>query len=159
MTDDAQPAPDPKRAPFPELEVDPPSESPASDPNDLGALEEKTHAVLDEARQKMESTQADFESRLAALEQRANHAKSRREQEVREQNRRNRGEQQASSGLAYGMAIAYAIAGVPIGFYLIGLLIESLTGAQGWKNILTIVGIFLGFGYGMYLAQLQNRRS
>ena len=80
-------------------------------------------AKLKQARQSQENTKPKHESLTGSLDQKS------------------------SVAMGMGLSMAYTIIGSPIVGYGIGLLVNKVTGTQGWQIWLTLIGFVIGLGY------------
>ncbi|MBS1701869.1 MAG: hypothetical protein JST12_09430 [Armatimonadetes bacterium] len=65
-------------------------------------------------------------------------------------------DQKSSLSMGLGLTLAYTIIGAPIVGYGAGLLMNKLTGAQGWQIWLTLLGSIIGIGW---VAMVTNRHG
>lgn len=75
-------------------------------------------------------------------------AKTRYDNQRAETEKRQRRDQQDAQGLGIGLVIAYTIAGVPLGGFVIGWIVDAAVGG----NLFKFVGGFIGAVCGVILA-------
>jgi F0F1-type ATP synthase assembly protein I len=93
----------------------------------------------------------EFDERFRQLEDASRQARGKYDNERLEKDRIRREDAKSAAGLGYGLAIAYAIIGVPLLGALIGWVIDSRLGTTLWTGILTVLGAVVGIGYALVL--------
>jgi hypothetical protein len=121
-------------------------------------LTQQTEEAAKRARAQAEALTKDAEERLAAIDRRVKSAKS--SYNKAKTNPEDHGSSLGGSsarGLAFGLAIATSIIGLPIGGFAIGWLIELQGGDPQWKLWLGGGGAVLGIAHGAWLASKVQR--
>jgi len=97
----------------------------------------------------------EFEERVRNLEARANASKNQRAEELRVLKKQKASDAEAAQGLGNGLAVAYAIIGVPMLGFGIGWLIDRQNGGSLFGSLGAVLGMIIGMAYAMFIL---NRR-
>lgn len=111
---------------------------------------------IDQAKEKAAKIDEEFEGKLRNLEARADKAKSLRQNQTREVNRKLASDREAARGLGIGISIAYTIIGLPLFGAGVGWLVDSRLGVDFWKGIGVLIGAILGIGMAFYMINRRN---
>lgn len=115
-------------------------------------------SAIDLAKEKTAKIDEEFEGRLRNLEARADKAKSLRQNQTREVNRKLASDREAARGLGIGISIAYTIIGLPLFGAGVGWLVDSRLGVDFWKGIGVLIGAILGIGMAFYMINRRNNQ-
>lgn len=115
-------------------------------------------SAIDIAKEKTAKIDEEFEGRLRNLEARADKAKSLRQNQTREVNRKLASDREAARGLGIGISIAYTIIGLPLFGAGVGWLVDSRLGVDFWKGIGVLIGAILGIGMAFYMINRRNNQ-
>lgn len=113
--------------------------------------------IAEEARQKINQVDIEFDERLRELEKRAEASKQTRENKQFREAKSRASDAEAAKGLGVGMTAAYAIIGMPIFGLGVGWAIEKFGGRPGWQSGCILVGAFLGVGYAVWFLQKTQK--
>ncbi len=125
-----------------------PEPTPEPGQEEAAQSQDRVSEAAREARIKMQAELAGMEERLAKVQERSKGVRQGLDAahptlaEERKQEGKN-----PYAGLAPGVAIAYAIIGLPIAGWGIGWLIQRFTGNSEFIPILTLAGVALGIAF------------
>jgi F0F1-type ATP synthase assembly protein I len=123
---------------------------------DDDALEQRIEELQERAKApEIPGFDAEFESKVRELEVRANAAKNKREEEQRVIRKQKASDAEAAQGLGNGLAVAYAIIGVPMLGFGIGWLVDRQAGGSFFGSLGAVLGMVIGMAYAMFIL---NRR-
>jgi F0F1-type ATP synthase assembly protein I len=122
---------------------------------DLGLDE----SPAEQAKEKVERIDDDFELRLRQLEDRAAKHRVIREGKKQEETRKRVNDAESAKGLGVGLSLAYTIIGTPIIGIAIGWLIDLQTGTQNYRSIGAIAGMILGIFAAIVIFNKSNRQG
>ncbi len=94
---------------------------------------------------------------MRAIEERARASKEQRQRTTSEKERTQKQEAADYRGLGVGMTVAYAIIGMPIFGWLIGLIIDSRLKTESWRTNLALIGVVAGIGFAFFVLQRQEK--
>ena len=137
MTDDREQMPD----------------APQEDPR-LKALEEAAEGL--KVDPKSAEIDAEFEDRLAAFDKRLADQKTVHEARKIEAKEKATSDREATRGLGLGLSVAYAIVGVPVFGYGIGLLVDKSSGTTTWAGIGMLIGALIGIAVAIVMLSRQK---
>ncbi len=112
-----------------------------------------TEEIAEEARQKLDSIQDDFDERLGELEKRATASKAKHERSKARVEAARASDRESAKGLGVGLSIAYVIIGMPLAGFGLGFLIDRQLGTTGWQGGLGLTASFIGVGYAAWMLQ------
>jgi F0F1-type ATP synthase assembly protein I len=113
--------------------------------------------AIRKAREKGDAIDAEFESKLADIERRADEALARRRQAQSEQRGVHRESRESARGLGLGFSIGYAILGLPLLGYGIGWLIDRQLGTKTIGGFGMLIGATLGVVFAIVQLNRQQR--
>jgi F0F1-type ATP synthase assembly protein I len=94
-----------------------------------------------------DEVEVELDERLKKLETSAKAARANEHLRIGDQAQQRKADRSAALGLGIGMSIAYAIIGMPILGFFVGMLLENSSLLANGKMIGALVGIVLGFGF------------
>ncbi|ARU44357.1 hypothetical protein CCB81_09445 [Armatimonadetes bacterium Uphvl-Ar2] len=126
--------------------------------DDPRSPEDAVKEAADLARRRLESADAEMETRIKELEASARQARERHEtNQTQQQASVTVADPEIARGAGLGLVIAYAVIGLPLLGFLIGYFIDGrLNGPIG--GILGLVGALLGVAFAIYRVQTQAKR-
>ncbi|MFN7402723.1 MAG: hypothetical protein ACK5UR_01075 [Armatimonadota bacterium] len=126
--------------------------------DDPRSPEDAVKEAADLARRRLESADAEMETRIKELEASARQARERHEtNQTPQQASVTVADPEIARGAGLGLVIAYAVIGLPLIGFLIGYFIDGrLNGPFG--GILGLVGALLGVAFAIYRVQTQAKR-
>ncbi len=95
----------------------------------------------------LNEVEVELDERLKKLETSAKAARANEHLRIGDQAQQRKADRSAALGLGVGMSIAYAIIGMPILGFFVGMLLENSSILANGKMIGALVGIVLGFGF------------
>lgn len=114
----------------------------------------------DEAKKKLDQIDEDFELRLKEFDDRTSAAKKVREQKEHHIRVEQAKDRESSKGLAVGLSAAYTIIGTPVGFWLIGKLVDNMTNSPNkWSPGFMLVGAISGVAIAIWMSNRMNSKS
>lgn len=99
---------------------------------------------------------AEGDDALAELEARARQARAVHKSHTPEGTVSNYVGPEGGRSLGRGLQVAYAIIGVPIVGFLVGLAIDTVSGGMFWRGILTILGATVAVWYAIKSASRED---
>lgn len=121
----------------------------------------QTEEIAQSAREKMAEIDRDFEGKLADLGDRVKTARGRAKQFEPEANNIAGMNPEEARGMGYGFTVGYAVIGMPIAMYVVGLAVDRfakpIPGGMTWAGLLAMVGGCLGIGFAIFATAKQNR--
>jgi len=112
----------------------------------------------EQARAEGDKIDDEFESRLKALEDKAQAHRQVRNNQKREAERKQTSDRESARGLGVGLSIAYTIIGMPIVGLIIGWILDRGTESQTYKGLGVVVGMVLGIAAGLAILAKSNRQ-
>ncbi len=120
---------------------------------------ENTEEITKTARQHMDQLESEYTEKFDEISQRVNQAKATREKKQAQASQKLEKENEANKGLGYGLAIAYAVMGMPLAGLGVGYLLDKAFGTQSLQAICAGLGFILGMGYVVILSKRLNGDS
>lgn len=120
---------------------------------------ENTEEITKTARQHMDQLESEYTEKFDEISQRVNQAKATRAKKQAQASQKLEKENEANKGLGYGLAIAYAVMGMPLAGLGVGYLLDKAFGTQSLQAICAGVGFILGMGYVVILSKRLNGDS
>jgi F0F1-type ATP synthase assembly protein I len=117
---------------------------------DLDDVDPKLHGILENTAvdRLPDSEHDEYATKLADIDAKIKQAKANKAStEPKKDSVSGSLDPQSSVAMGMGLSLAYTIIGSPIVGYGIGLLINKVTGTQGWQIWLTLIGFVIGLGY------------
>lgn len=120
---------------------------------------ENTEEITKTARQHRDQLESEYTEKFDEISQRVNQAKATREKKQAQASQKLEKENEANKGLGYGLAIAYAVMGMPLAGLGVGYLLDKAFGTQSLQAICAGAGFILGMGYVVILSKRLNGDS
>lgn len=124
-------------------------------------LQQQTGEIAQSAREKMAAINRDFDGKVTEIGDRVKAARDRAKQFEPEANNIAGMTPEDARGMGHGLTIGYAVIGMPIGMYVIGLVVERfatpLPGGWTWSGGLAIIGGCLGIAFAAFASSKMHR--
>lgn len=136
------------------------SEQPESGVEELKA---NTGKIAQSARAQMEEIDRDFDSKLQDMGNKISSGRNRYEaSKTKPANNSSGLDPESSRSLGTGLTVAYAIIGVPLFGWGVGMMIDHFTqnntpGSLQWASVLALIGAVLGVTFAVVVAGRMNK--
>lgn len=139
---------------------DSPNSNPEN-PSPTDILQDQTEEIANQARQKINAIDDQFDQKADALEERLKTAKARADKQKPENNNVSGMTPSDARSLGSGLTIAYGLMGSVIGLWGVGKIIDNIQGNTGPTDfqlapIFAMAGMVIGIVFAIYVTQRTN---
>lgn len=125
-------------------------------------LAANTEQIAQSARQQMADIDKEFGEKLNSMGSKISSGKSRYETTKAKSSNTSGMDPESARGLGTGLTVAYAIIGVPLFGWAVGMGIDQLTknnapGSLQWASVLALVGSVVGVTFAVIVASRMNK--
>jgi len=145
------------------MAVEKPGENPEQPESVLEGLTASTEKIAQSARSQMEEIDRDFDSKLQDMGAKISSGRNRYEaNKARPSNNTSGMDPETARGLGTGLTVAYAIIGVPLFGWGVGMGIDHFTnnnapGSLQWASVLALAGAVVGVTFAVIVAGRMNK--
>lgn len=145
------------------MAVEKPGENPEEPQSAVEELHTNTEKIAQSARSQMEEIDRDFDSKLKDMGSKISSGRSRYEaNKAKPDNNTSGMDPESARGLGTGLTVAYAIIGVPLFGWGVGMGIDHFTnnnapGSLQWASVLALIGAVVGVTFAVIVAGRMNK--